>query len=343
MRIAMYYNNNDVRLEEMPLPRIGAGELLMKVVASGICGSDVMEWYRIKKAPRVLGHEVTGEIVEVGDGVERFRVGQRVVVTHHVPCNSCHYCLRGQHTLCDTLRSTSFDPGGFAEYLRVPRINIEHGGVLALPDEVSYETGTFVEPLGCTVRGMRIARLQPAQSVLVLGSGLSGLLNIVLARAMGAGRIIATDINEYRLQAAQRFGADVVINARQGDVPERVRQANGGRGADQVIVCTAAPVAFGQALDSADRGGTVLLYAINEPGTELPFKVYDFWHNGITLVSTYGASPLDLDVTLELLRSRRVPVDDMITHRLPLAETGLGFKMVAAAQESLKVIIEPGR
>lgn len=343
MRVAMYYNNNDVRLEQMPTPRIGPGELLIKVIASGICGSDVMEWYRAKKAPRVLGHEVAGDIVEVGEGIERFFVGQRVIVTHHVPCNTCHYCLRGQHTLCDTLRTTSFDPGGFAEFLRVPRINIAHGGVLALPDEVSYKAGTFVEPLGCAVRGMRVARFQPGQSVLVLGSGLAGVLSIMLARAMGAGRIVATDVNAYRLQAAHRFGTDVVLDAREENVPERVRQANAGRGADQVFVCTAAIVAFEQALDAVDRGGTVLLYAINEPGTELPFKIYDFWHQGVTLLSTYGASPLDLSVALELLRSHRVPVEDTITHRLPLAETGRGFQLVTAAQDSLKVIVEPGK
>jgi L-iditol 2-dehydrogenase len=339
----MYYHNHDVRLEELPTPRIGPGELLIKVVASGICGSDVMEWYRVKKAPRVLGHEVAGDVVEVGADLEGFYVGQRVVVTHHVPCNTCPYCLRGQHTLCDTLRTTSFDPGGFAEYLRVPRINVAHGGVLALPDEMSYAAGTFVEPLGCALRGMRVARFRPGQSVLVLGSGLAGVLSIMLARALGAGRIIATDVNVHRLQAARRFGADVVLDAREGNVPERVRQANAGRGTEQVFVCTAANVAFEQALDAVDRGGSVLLYAINEPDTELPFKVYDFWPKGVTLTSTYGASPLDLGLALELLRAGRIPVEETITHRLPLAETGRGFQLVTAAQDSLKVIVEPGK
>jgi L-iditol 2-dehydrogenase len=343
VRVAMYYNNHDVRLEELPTPRIGPGELLIKVVASGICGSDVMEWYRVKKAPRVLGHEVAGDVAEVGAGLEGFQVGQRVTVTHHVPCNTCHYCLRGQHTLCDTLRTTSFDPGGFAEYLRVPRINVAHGGVFALPDEVSYTVGTFVEPVGCALRGMRVARFQPGQSVLVLGSGLAGVLSIMLARALGAGRIIATDVNAHRLQAACRFGADVVLDAREGNVPERVRQANADRGTDQVFVCTAASVAFEQALEAVDRGGTVLLYAINEPGSELPFKIYDFWLKGVTLVSTYGASPLDLGLALELLRAGRLLVEETITHRLPLAKTGHGFRLVAAAQDSLKVIVEPGK
>jgi len=341
MRVAMYYNNRDVRLEEMPTPQIGPGELLVKVMASGICGSDVMEWYRIRKAPLVLGHEIAGEIVEVGENVEQYRLGDRVFVSHHVPCNTCRYCLNGQHTVCETLHTTNFDPGGFAEYLRVPRLNVDRG-VFLLPDEVSFEEGVFIEPLACVVRGQRVARLQPGQTVLVLGSGVSGLLHIALARALGAGRIVATDINEYRLDAAQRFGADVAIHAKD-DVPARLRQANEGRLADLVIVCTGAFPAFVQALQSVDRGGTVLFFAPTEPGVDLPVPVNDFWRNGITLMPSYGNSPLDAVVAIELIRARRVPVREMITHRLSLAETGLGFRLVAEAGESIKVIIEPQR
>jgi len=341
MRVAMYYNNRDVRLEEMPTPQVGPGELLVKVMASGICGSDVMEWYRIKKAPLALGHEIAGEIIEVGEGVERYQVGNRVFVSHHIPCNTCRYCLNGQHTVCETLHTTNYDPGGFAEYLRVPRLNVDRG-VFLLPDEVSYEEGAFVEPLACVVRGQRVARLQPGQTVLVLGSGISGLLHIALARALGAGRIVATDVNEYRLKAAQRFGANVVIHAEE-DVPTSLRQANEDRLADLVIVCTGAFPAFLQALQSVDRGGTALFFAPTEPGVDLPVPVNDFWRNGITLMPSYGNSPLDAVVAIELIRARRVPVGEMITHRLSLAETGLGFQLVAEAGESIKVIIEPHR
>ena len=150
----MYYSNQDVRVEEMPVPRIGPGELLLRVEASGICGSDVMEWYRLTRAPLVLGHEVAGEVVQAGEGVERFREGDRLVVTHHVPCNACHYCLSGHHTVCDTLRQTHFDPGGFSEYLRVPAINVDRGA-FRLPDGVSFEEASFAEPLACVLRGQQ--------------------------------------------------------------------------------------------------------------------------------------------------------------------------------------------
>ncbi|MGB2876915.1 MAG: alcohol dehydrogenase catalytic domain-containing protein, partial [Dehalococcoidales bacterium] len=158
MRAAVWYNNRDIRIEEMPVPKIGPGELLLRVEASGICGSDVMEWYRLDKAPLILGHEVGAQVVEVGSGVENFKEGDCVSAAHHVPCNTCYYCLRGHHTMCDTLRKTNFDPGGFAEYVRLPAINVERG-VFRLPDEMSYEEATFIEPLACVLRGQRIARM----------------------------------------------------------------------------------------------------------------------------------------------------------------------------------------
>jgi len=341
MRVAMYYNNNDVRLEEMPKPKIGAGEILVKAIASGVCGSDVMEWYRIKKAPRVLGHEMTGEIVEVGAGVQNYRVGERVFVSHHVPCNACRYCLSGNHTVCDTLHTTNFDPGGFAEYIRVPSINVDRG-TFRLPDEMTFEEGVFIEPLACVVRAFRLARFQPGQSVIVLGSGIAGLLHIALARALGAGRIIATDISEYRLNAARQFGADNVIHAKD-DVPNRLRECNDNRLSDLVIICTGAMPAMNQALQSVDRAGTIVYFAPTEPGVTLPIPVNDFWRNGITLMPSYGAAPLDLVQAIELIRMRRLPVREMITHRLPLADTGEGFRLVASGGESIKVVIEPQR
>ena len=341
MRVAMYYNNRDVRLEEMPTPRIGPGEILVKVITSGICGSDVMEWYRIKKAPLVLGHEIAGEITETGKDVKRYKVGDRVFVSHHIPCNTCYYCLGGHHTACETLHSTNYDPGGFAEYVRVPELNVDRG-VFLLPDEVSFDEGTFIEPLACVIRGQRVANIQPGQAMLILSSGISGILHLLLARTLGAGRIITTDISEYRLKMARRFGADAAIHARE-DVPGIFRRLNDNRLADLVIICNGAPSSFSQALQSVDRGGTVLFFAPTEPGVDIPVPVNDFWRNEIKLMPSYGSSPSDIIVAMEIIRAGRVPVRELITHRLSLKETGLGFQLVAGAGESLKVIIEPQR
>jgi len=342
MRVAMYYSNRDVRLEEMATPQIGPGEVLMRVEASGICGTDLLEWYRLHKAPLVLGHEVAGVIAAVGEGVKHYRVGDRICAAHHVPCNTCHYCLSGHHTVCDTLRRTNFDPGGFAEYVRLPRINVEQG-IFPLPDEISFEEATFIEPLACVLRGQRLAHFQLGRSILVIGSGVAGLLHIQLARTSGAGYIVATDIIDYRLEAARRFGADFAVHA--GDyTPESLRQAADGRLADLVVVCSGAASAIKQALDSVERGGTVLFFAPTEPAVSVPISVNDlFWRSEITLTSSYGGSPADYTAALELIQAGKICVQDMITHRLGLAETGLGFQLVARAQDSLKVTIEPQR
>ena len=342
-RVAVYYNNRDVRIEERPVPEIGPGEILVRVRASGICGSDVLEWYRTKKAPIVLGHEIAGDIVKTSEGVTKFAVGDRVAVNHHVPCNTCHYCLAGYHTACETLHTTNFDPGGFAEFVRVPALQVDRG-VYPLADSVTFEEGAFAEPLGCVVRGQSRRAgigLRPGQSVAVFGSGISGILHIALAKALGAGRIIATDISEYRLGRARRFGADAAFDARQ-DVPRLVREANGGRPADLVVVCCGAISAFEQALASVDRGGTVLCFATTDPGVALSVPINDFWRNDITLRPSYGNSPYDAQVALELIRAGRVPAAEMVTHRLPLEETQEGFRLVATpGGESLKVIILP--
>jgi L-iditol 2-dehydrogenase len=339
MRIAMYYNNCDVRLETMSVPKIGPGELLVQTRASGICGSDLMEWYRIKKAPLVLGHEITGEVVEVGEGVVGFRVGDRVFTSHHVPCGQCRYCHAGHQSVCDLLRTTHFDPGGFSEFVRVPRINVDLG-TLVLPDEVSFDEGSFIEPLACVVRAQRFARLTAGQTVLVIGSGISGLLHIQLARARGAARIFATDISEFRLNAATRFGAALTIHGAE-DVVRRLRQLNGDRLADLVIVCTGAVSAVQQAVKSVDRGGTLLFFAPTAAGVDVRIPLFDFWRDEISVITSYAGSGDDLTESLDLIRTHQVCVADMITHRLPLSDTGLGFQLTASGSESIKVIIDP--
>lgn len=341
MRVGMYYNNRDVRAEEMPMPKIGPAELLLKIEACGICGSDLMEWYRIKKAPLVLGHEATGEVVEVGDSVKTYKAGDRIFAAHHVPCNTCRYCLSGNHTSCETLHTTNYYPGGFSEYVRVPQINVDRG-VLFLPHQVSFEEGTFIEPLACVLRAQRHAQLAFGQTVLILGSGISGLLHLLLARAVCAGRIIMTDINEWRLKKALEFGADVVIDASKFN-EARLREVNEGRLADVVIICASASSVFKQALESVERAGTILCFAPTSPGVNLEVPVNDFWRKGIKIIHSYGSSPSDAQLALELIRSRKLPLSKLITHRLGLSQIGDGFRIMSEAKDSIKVIIEPNK
>ena len=338
MLVAMYYTNKDVRLQEMPIPEIGADEFLLKIMASGICGSDVTEWYRVPKAPKVLGHEATGIVHKLGKNVTKVKLGDRVFVSHHVPCNKCYYCLRGHHTACEMLHTTNYYPGGLAQYIRVPKINVEEG-VYQLPEDMSFEEGTFIEPLACVVRGQRLSALQEEDTVLILGGGLAGILNVQMAKTKGLRNIIVTDVNPYRMRQAEKFGAHT-IDAKE-NVPEKLKELNGGRPADQVIVCTGATQAALTALECVDKGGTILFFAVPEPTVRIPVPITEFWRNEITVKTSYGAAPQDLEESLTILKLKKVNVTEMITHKLDIHDVAEGFRLMAAAGESLKVIIEP--
>ncbi|MFX1258405.1 MAG: alcohol dehydrogenase catalytic domain-containing protein [Promethearchaeota archaeon] len=348
MRIAKYYSNTDVRLEEMPKPQIGSGEFLVKVQKSGICGSDILEYYRFAKMKKlgvdslVLGHEIAGDIVEIGENVKGLKVGDRVFVSHHVPCFNCHYCQLGHHTACHLLHNTNYDPGGFAEYLRVPNINIEKKGVYVLDDDISYEEGVFIEPLGCVCRAQRLSNIRKGQTLLILGSGVSGLLHLKLAKAKGIDKVILTDIKDYRLKKALEFGAYEVIHAKK-DVRAEVKKINEGKLPDCVIVCTGALSAAKQALQCAGLGNTIIFFAVPKPGNYLEIPINDYWRNEITITTSYGAAPEDLDEAYKWIKSKsnKINVLDLISHRFPLSKANEAFKMVCEANESLKVILEP--
>ena len=341
MLVAVYHNNKDVRVQSVPKPDIGPDELLLKVMASGICGTDVVEWYRLPKAPRVLGHEATGVIDKVGEKVTKYKVGDRVFVSHHVPCNQCCYCLKDSHTACETLHTTNYYPGGFSQYIRVPKINVKNG-VYKLPASMSYEEGTFIEPIACTIRGQRIADIQKDDTVLIIGSGMAGILHIQLSKLKGAQNIVAVDINPDRLKLAKKFGADHVIDAKD-DLPAELKKVNHGKAANKVIVCTGAKKAALTALECVDRGGTILYFAVPDPTIKIPIPITQFWRNETVIKTSYGAAPKDLKQALQILAQKQINVIDMITHRLDIRDIAEGFRLVAQAGKSLKVIIEPNR
>jgi len=335
----MYYNNKDVRIEERPIPKINDDEILVKVMSSGICGTDVMEWYRIKKAPIVLGHEIAGIVEKVGKNVKNLIVGDRVFVSHHVPCMKCYYCLNDHHTACETLHKTNFDPGGFSEFIRIPKLNVEFG-TFKLPENVSFDEGTFIEPIGTVLRAQKIAGIKENHTLLIIGSGISGLLHLKVAKSKNVKKIITVDINKYRLNAAKRFGADYTIIA-DGDVASKIKETNESRLADLVIVCTGALAAAQQALKCVDKGGTILFFAVPKPEEKLEIPINDFWRNEIKVMTSYGAAPNDLEKSIKLIASKKLNLQEMVTHKLKFDEIQKGFNLVSEAKDSLKVIVEP--
>ncbi len=337
MKVAVYYSNSDLRMEERPVPAISEDEILVRMKASGICGTDVMQWYRQQKAPRVLGHEMAGEIAEVGSRVKGLKKGDRVFVSHHVPCYECHHCKASDYTACEALHTGNYEPGGFSEYIRVPALNVKYG-TLPLPGNVSYEEAAMIEPLACVVSGQERAKIKNGHTVLVIGSGVSGLLHIQLAKLKGAA-VFATDISEYRLGKAAGFiGAGHVFHADRYSADE-LKKMNNGKLADRVIVCAGATQAARQAVSSVDRKGTVLFFAV--PREDISIPSMRFWRDEITVTFSYGAAPDDLRTALSLIEKGGVDAKKMVTHTIALSDIQKGFALAAGAAESLKVVIVP--
>jgi L-iditol 2-dehydrogenase len=335
MKIAKWYNNRDIRIEQTPKPRPGAHEVLVKVISCGICGSDIVEWYRLPRAPLVPGHEIGAEVAEVGKLVKKYKPGDRVFIAPKVPCMQCRYCLNGHYPVCSTIRERL--PGGFAEYILVPQTLVRNG-TYHLPDAVTYDQSTFIEPLACVVRAQRLAGLRENQTVMVMGCGMSGLLHVKLAKIKGC-RIIATDLNPKRLEFAAQLGAEVTINGAE-NVAELMATASGQK-ADLVILCTSAISAVEQAWKCVEKGGALIFFAVPDPDKKVTIPINAFWTQEIKILTSYYCGPPDISDSIKLIEAGTISVDDLITHRLPLKDIAEGFRLVIEGRESLKVIINP--
>jgi len=335
MKVAKWYNNQDIRIEEVPTPRPGPDEMLVKVISCGICGSDIVEWYRLPRAPLVQGHEIGAEVVEVGQALKKFNSGDRVFIAPKVPCMQCDYCRNEHYPACTNIKERL--PGGFAEYVLVPNPLIENG-VYRLPDATSFDQSTFIEPLACVVRAQRLAGLQQGQTVMVLGCGMSGLLHVKLAKVKKCP-VIATDINSKRLELAAGFGADIALDAAE-NAANQLTVAEYKK-VDVVIVCTSAVSAVDQAWQWVDKGGVIVFFAVPGPDKQITIPLNDFWTKEIQILTSYYCGPPDIVDAIELIETGAIKVDDMITHRLPLKDITKGFQLVLDGRESIKVIIKP--
>jgi L-iditol 2-dehydrogenase len=335
MKVALWYNNKDIRIEEVPTPRPGPNEMLVKVISCGICGSDIVEWYRLPRAPLVLGHEIGAEVVEVGQSVKKFNPADRVFIAPKVPCMQCDYCKKEHYPVCTNIKERL--PGGFAEYVLVPKTLIENGAY-RLPDTISYDQSTFIEPLACVVRTQRLAGVQQGQTVMVLGCGMSGLLHVKLAKAKNC-QVIATDLNVRRLELAAGLGADITLDAAE-NVANQLTAAKDKK-VDVVILCTSAVSAVDQAWQWVDKGGVIVFFAVPGPNKQITIPLNDFWTKEIQILTSYYCGPPDIVDAIELIETGAIKVDDMITHQLPLKDIGTGFQLVMDGRESIKVIIKP--
>jgi L-iditol 2-dehydrogenase len=347
MLAAVYRGKNDVRMETVPVPAINHGELLVRVHTSGICGTDLKKIATgSHSAPRIFGHETAGVVAAVGKDVKQFQAGDRVMVFHHIPCRRCYYCRHKTFAQCETYKkvgcSAGFEPsgGGFAEYVRVMDWIVEQG-TIRIPDDVSFEQACFVEPVNTCMKGVTSLRLEPDETVLVIGQGPIGLILSVLAKRTGA-RVITSDLYSQRLTISESFGLGLTIDASRADVIERVREFTDGRGADAVILAVGGSGLIRPAMDATRPGGRVLLFAQTVHG-EAVVDPAAICVDEKTLLGSYSASVELQDESVRFVMSREMELERLISHRFPLSRGLEALELAAHPQpDSMKVVIQPG-
>jgi L-iditol 2-dehydrogenase len=338
MKAAVYYSRNDIRIEEMPIPEIGEDEVLVEMKACGICGSDLMEWYLKTRVPLVLGHEPTGIIAKKGSSVKGFNVGDRVFVHHHVACLKCYFCLHGDYTLCEQFHNTNIKPGGFAEYFRVAAQNLQMD-TLKIPDTLPFDEATLIEPVGCCLKALKECNLQKGDFLAVIGAGATGIIHTALSKIYGATKTIVSDLIDYRLGIAKKFGADITVNPEKEDLTEIVKSETDGRGVDIAVVTAPSLEAYKAGLSVCRKGGKLCIFAATEPGEYLQISPKELFFSETQIISSYSTSHLETRAALQLIKSGKLRVKDLITHRFKLADTAKAFKTAHESKESLKVIV----
>jgi L-iditol 2-dehydrogenase len=345
MKTARLHAPGDLRQETLPVPEAGQGDLVLRVLACGTCGTDVKVFrhgHQNISLPRVIGHEVAGEVAEVGQGVTGWAVGDRVQVIAAIPCGTCFQCQRGFFTVCERLESIGYQyDGGFAEFMRVPAKVLAVDGVNRIPDSVDPAHAAVTEPLACVLNGQELAGVGERDTVVVVGAGPIGCLHVRLARARGASQVILVDVNPSRLELAARLKADALVDASRSDPIAAVLDLTGGRGADVVITAAAAKIAQEQALAMAMPRGRVSLFGGLPKDDPIIRSDSNLIHyRELTVVGAYGSAPRHNREALELIASGSVPVADLLTHRLPLDSVADALGIVERG-EGIKVIIEP--
>jgi L-iditol 2-dehydrogenase len=347
MQAAVYRGVNDVRLETVPVPEIGEKEILVKVHSCGVCGTDLKKISTgSHSAPRIFGHETSGTVAAVGAQARKYAPGDRVMVFHHIPCRECFYCQNKTFAQCVTYKkvgcTAGFEPsgGGFAEYVRVMDWIVENGTV-GIPDGISFEQATFVEPVNTCMKGIEALRLRQGETVLTIGQGPIGIILSVLARKAGAS-LITSDLHAQRLKIGESFGLETTIDASQANVVDRVRELTGGRGADAVILAVGGNALIRIAMDAARPGGRVLLFAQTQHG-EAVIDPAAICVDEKTLVGSYSAS-VDLQAeSVRFVMSRDMDLERLISHRFPLSESAAALDLAAHPQpSSMKIMIQPG-
>ncbi len=340
MRAGMYYGPQDIRVEQRPVPEIGADEILVKVVATALCGGEAMEWYSTKAGGKVLGHEPVGIVERVGAQVTDWIPGDRVFVNHHVGRMLSHWSARGHETMDPFYKGNRLYPGAMTDYFRVSANHLR-ADTHRVPDHIPDDVATTIEPWSCVLAGLKACAIQPGDTVMVLGAGFMGLGFVHMAHLFGAGRVISSDFSSWRRDKALELGATDVLDAADDDLPARVREINGGLLADVVVTTAPTVAAWQSAITLVEPGGMIHLGAPGRPGTEWRLDAADQYFNEVTVTSKYSADHRSTYQYIRLLAAGQVDPRRAITHHFPLDDLPEAFRLLQAQGESLKIILYP--
>ncbi|BAU43294.1 zinc-dependent dehydrogenase [Leptolyngbya sp. O-77] len=350
MKAQVFRGVNQLSYEDVPVPELAADEVLVQVRVVGLCQSDIKKIrYPLYEPPRIFGHETAGVIAAVGADVRGWQPGQRVVVLHHIPCMHCGYCLNENYSMCEVYKNISttagFVPsgGGFAEYVKVPGHIVQHGGLIEIPDDVTFEQASFVEPTNCCLKAVKKAQVQPGQTVLVTGAGPIGLMFVMLVKYFGA-RAIATDLIPSRLEKARQLGADAAFDPRDADLPAKIHALTNGMGVDTTLLAVPSDKAFFQALDCTRKGGKILFFAEFPDEVEIPINPNILYRREIDLMGSYSSSYKVQSLAADIVFNKRIDVDALVSDRFPLSDLAAAVdRAVSPTPGTFKILIDVGR
>lgn len=340
MKAAFVKESSKVVVNDVLEPKLGSGDVLVKMHACGICGSDLEKVYgKYSQPSNRLGHEPSGIIAEVGKNVSDFKKGDRVFVHHHVPCYSCHFCLHGNETMCKKYSETNLSPCGLAEQFIVPEWNVSHGGVLKIPESMSFDEAAMIEPLACCIRAWSKISFQKGDSAAIFGVGSTGMMHVMLSHAHELGKIFCIDVNDFRLDFAKKFAITEAIKSNDSELKNKVLSQTDNRGVDIAIVATGNLQALSSAINLVRKGGIVVLFGVPSSGVTLNLDISNVYSKEITLFTSYAASDADTKVALELIDSGKIDVKKLITHRYQISDAPKAFEHAHNGVDSMKIII----
>jgi L-iditol 2-dehydrogenase len=341
MKAVFVSSRSRVRLRDVPNPRLETGDILVKMRACGLCGSDLEKIYgRYPMLSARLGHEPAGEIIDTAGRYSNLHRGDRVFVHHHVSCYSCYYCLHGDYTMCTMYQKSNIEPCGLAEQFIVPEWNVRRGGVIELPHDVSFEDASLIEPLACCIRALNRCRFEKGEDIAIFGAGPTGLMHALLAEAFGAGKIVVLDFNGFRLEFAKKCGVRNVINYKSiKQFREKVKDLTHGMGVDTAIVATANTMAVADAIAVTRRGGKIVLFGVPQKGSTISIDFSHLYSNELTIVPSYASSEIETNLAMKLIAEKRVNIGRLITHRYSIGEVDEAIKSAHLAKDAMKVVI----